>query len=76
MMKGTSSQARSNFQRPSMAQDIQKGLRTEIGELNGFIVQKAREAGCPAPTHQRIVEIVRNVERGELTPRPELLFDL
>ena len=76
MRKETSSQARSNFQRPSMAQDIQKGRRTEIGELNGFIVQKAREAGCPAPTHERIVEIVRRVERGEVNPRPELLFDL
>ncbi len=76
MKKGTSSQARSNVQRPSMAQDIQKGRRTEIGELNGFIVQKAKEAGCAAPTHQRIVEIVRGVERGDLNPRPELLFDL
>jgi 2-dehydropantoate 2-reductase len=76
MRKQTSSQARSNFQRPSMAQDIQKGRRTEVGELNGFIVQKAREAGCPAPTHERIVEIVRRVERGEVDPRPELLFDL
>jgi 2-dehydropantoate 2-reductase len=76
MMQGTSAQARSNSQRPSMAQDIQKGRRTEIGELNGFIVQKAREAGCPAPTHARIVEIVRRVERGEVHPRPELLFDL
>jgi len=76
MKKGASSQARSNLQRPSMAQDIQKGRRTEIGELNGFIVQKAKEAGCPAPTHERIVDIVRRVERGELNPRPELLFDL
>ena len=76
MKKGASSQLRSNIQRPSMAQDIQKGRRTEIGELNGFIVQKAKEAGCPAPTHERIVEIVRRVERGEVTPRPELLFDL
>lgn len=76
MKKGTSSQARSNVQRPSMAQDIQKGRRTEIGELNGFIVQKAKEAGYPAPTHERIVEIVRRVERGELAPRPDLLFDL
>ena len=30
----------------------------------------------PAPTHERIVEIVRRVERGEVNPRPELLFDL
>jgi 2-dehydropantoate 2-reductase len=76
MKKATGSQARSNLQRPSMAQDIQKGRRTEIGELNGFIVRKAKEAGCAAPTHERIVDIVRGVERGELIPRPELLFDL
>jgi 2-dehydropantoate 2-reductase len=76
MQKGTSAQARSNTQRPSMAQDIQKGRKTEIGELNGLIVQKAEEAGCTAPTHARIVEIVRQVERGEVSPRPELLFDL
>jgi hypothetical protein len=32
--------------------------------------------GLAAPTHQRIVEIVRQVERGEASPRPELLFDI
>lgn len=76
MQKGTGLQARSNLQRPSMAQDIQKGRRTEIGEINGFIVGKAKEAGCAAPTHAKIVEIVRRVERGEVSPRPELLFDV
>ncbi|GGI27305.1 MULTISPECIES: ketopantoate reductase family protein [Bradyrhizobium] len=76
MQKGTGSQARSNLQRPSMAQDIQKGRRTEIGEINGFIVRKAKEAGCAAPAHERIVDIVRKVERGEVTPRPELLFEI
>ena len=76
MTKQTSSQARSNIQRPSMAQHIQKGRKTEIGELNGFIVQKAKEAGCAAPTHERLVEIVRGVERGEISPRPEVLFGL
>ena len=76
MKKQTGSQARSNIQRPSMAQDMQKGRKTEIGELNGFIVQKAKEAGCTAPTHERIVEIVRRVERGEVSARPELLFDI
>ena len=33
-----------------MAQDIQKGRRTEIGELNAFVGQKAEEAACAAPT--------------------------
>jgi 2-dehydropantoate 2-reductase len=74
--KGTTSAARSNFQRPSMAQDMQKGRRTEINEINGLIARKAQEAGCAAPTHERIVEIVRRVERGEIGARPELLFDL
>jgi 2-dehydropantoate 2-reductase len=76
MKKQATSQARSNIQRPSMAQDIQKGRKTEIGELNGFVVQKAKEAGCMAPTHERLVEIVRRVERGEISPRPEVLFDM
>jgi 2-dehydropantoate 2-reductase len=70
----TTGTGRSNLQRPSMAQDMQKGRRTEIGEINGFIVQKAKEAGCEAPTHERIVDVVRKVERGELSPKPELLF--
>jgi 2-dehydropantoate 2-reductase len=66
--------ARSNLQRPSMAQDMQKGRRTEIAEINGFIAQKAKEAGLSAPTHERIVEVVQKVERGELSAKPELLF--
>jgi 2-dehydropantoate 2-reductase len=76
MDKQSSAGARSNLQRPSMAQDMQKGRRTEIGEINGLIVGKANEAGLAAPTHERIVEIVRKVERGDASPRPELLFDV
>jgi 2-dehydropantoate 2-reductase len=75
MDKQSSSQARSNLQRPSMAQDMQKGRRTEIAEINGLIAHKAKEAGLAAPTHERIVEVVRRVERGQASPRPELLFD-
>jgi 2-dehydropantoate 2-reductase len=76
MQGGTSAQARSNLQRPSMAQDIQKGRRTEIGEINGFIVRKAEELGLAASTHQHIVRLVRQVERGDVLPRPEVLFDI
>jgi len=46
----------------------------EIGEINGFIVQKAKEAGCAAPTHARWSRSFAGVERGEVSPRPELLF--
>jgi hypothetical protein len=34
------------------------------------------KAGCTAPTHERIVDIVRRAERGEASPRPELLLDI
>jgi 2-dehydropantoate 2-reductase len=74
LIRGTKSSARSNDQRPSMAQDIQKGRRTEIDFLNGLIVDRGRELGIPAPTHERIVEVVRKVERGELQARPETVL--
>jgi len=62
---------RSAHQRPSMAQDMEKGRRTEIEFMNGFIAEKGAEAGVPAPTHARLTEVVKRVERGELPARPE-----
>ncbi len=74
LIRGTKSSARSNDQRPSMAQDMQKGRRTEIDFLNGLIVEKGRQLGTPTPTHERIVDVVRQVERGQLQPRPETVL--
>ena len=51
MLAGTNAAARSDLQRPSMAQDMAKGRRTEIEFMNGFIAEKGAEAGVPAPTH-------------------------
>jgi 2-dehydropantoate 2-reductase len=64
---------RDNIQRPSMAQDILKGRRTEIEAMNGFIARKGAEAGVPAPSHEKLTSIVLKVERGELKPSPSLL---
>jgi 2-dehydropantoate 2-reductase len=64
---------RADIQRPSMAQDIQKGRRTEIDAMNGFIAAKGAAAGVPAPSHVKLTEIVTRVERGELKPAPALL---
>jgi 2-dehydropantoate 2-reductase len=64
---------REAIQRPSMAQDILKGRRTEIDAMNGFIARKGAEMGVPAPSHARLAEIVTRVERGELKPSPSLL---
>ncbi len=64
MLAGTRADARSDLQRPSMAQDMAKGRRTEIEFMNGYIAAKGAEAGVPAPTHARLTEVVKQVERG------------
>jgi 2-dehydropantoate 2-reductase len=64
---------RADIQRPSMAQDIRKGRRTEIEAMNGFIARKGAEAGVPAPSHAKLTAIVTKVERGEARPSPALL---
>ncbi|MFV0295669.1 MAG: ketopantoate reductase family protein [Hyphomicrobiaceae bacterium] len=76
IIASTSGAARSDLQRPSMAQDIAKGRRTEIDYMNGYIAEKGREAGIPAPTHAALTRIVRQVERGQLEAKPENLFNL
>ena len=67
------SNPRADIQRPSMAQDILKGRRTEIEQMNGLIARKGREIGVPAPSHEKLTELVTKVERGEIKPSPSHL---
>jgi 2-dehydropantoate 2-reductase len=72
MVEGGAGQAeRSDYQRPSMAQDMEKGRRTEIEFMNGFIASEGARAGVAAPTHEMLTRQVLRVERGEIPPRPE-----
>ena len=64
---------RADIQRPSMAQDIRKGRRTEIDAMNGFIAAKGATVGIAAPSHLKLTQIVTRVERGELKPAAALL---
>ena len=52
--------------RPSMGQDMAKGRRTEIEYLNGFVVREGDQVGIQARANERLVDIVKKVERGEL----------
>jgi 2-dehydropantoate 2-reductase len=67
---------RSSEQRPSMAQDMRKGRRTEIDFLNGFVVKKGEPLGLPVRANAALADIVRRVERGELRPDPAHIIDL
>jgi len=61
---------RGDMQFPSMAQDIRKGRRTEIEFMNGLIVEKGKQLGIPTPNHEKLVDLVKKLERGELKPSP------
>jgi 2-dehydropantoate 2-reductase len=76
MLALRNSQQRSEHQRPSMGQDMQKGRRTEIDFINGVIVARGREVGVPAPTNEKLIAAVKKVELGQAPPSPELLYAL
>jgi 2-dehydropantoate 2-reductase len=76
MVAGTKGTARSALQRPSMAQDMAKGRRTEIEHMNGLIAARGKSVGCLAPTHEALTGVVQRVERGEIPAKPENLFHL
>ncbi len=73
MVSRTASNPRAGIQRPSMAQDMQKGRRTEIEFMNGYIADKGRHVGIATPSHVKMVDLVLRVQRGELKPSPENL---
>jgi 2-dehydropantoate 2-reductase len=71
MLGATGEDLRASYQRPSMAQDMAKGRRTEIELMNGFIASEGARVGVAAPAHEMITRQVLRVERGEIQPRPE-----
>ncbi len=71
-----SAKHRTEAGRPSTAQDIQKGRRTEIDFINGLVVQKGREVGLPTPLNERITTLVKRLESGELKQHPENVQDI
>ncbi|MFA6332099.1 MAG: 2-dehydropantoate 2-reductase, partial [Methanoregula sp.] len=43
----------------SMLQDLSRGRKTEIGFINGAVVQKGREHGIPTPCNAMMVDLIR-----------------
>ena len=62
--------------RPSLLQDVMRGRRTEIEELNGFVVRTGRELGVPTPMNEAVVREVQRHGVGTLRPDPRNLEPL
>ncbi len=62
---------------PSMLQDLKKGKACEIDAINGVVCEWGRKTNTPTPINDRIVEIIKKCEKGELKPQSSniKLFD-
>ena len=54
---------------PSMGQDVSNGRPSEIDFMNGHVVKMGREVGVDTPVTASIVEVMRQIDRGQLLPR-------
>lgn len=57
--------------RPSMAQDLLKGRKTEIEYLNGYAVNTGLGIGIQAPVNARITQLIQRMEQGLIEPAVE-----
>lgn len=56
---------------PSMLQDIKNGKSCEVDAINGIVCQWGRKENVPTPVNDRIVEVIKKFESGELKPQME-----
>ena len=54
--------------KPSMWQDIEKGRKTEVDFVNGYVVRKGKELGKPTPANELVTKIIHQIEGGEKQP--------
>ena len=62
--------------RPSLLQDVMRGRRTEIEDLNGLVVREGQRLGVPTPFNEAIVREVTRHGVGTLQPDPKHLEPL
>lgn len=54
---------------PSMLQDIKNGKLCEVDAINGIVCEWGRKCNVPTPINDRIVEIIKKAESGEIKPQ-------
>ena len=51
---------------PSMLQDLRNGKPCEVDAINGVVCEWGRKCGVPTPVNDRIVEVIKKEQSGEL----------
>ena len=50
------------------AERIASGMKSEVDYITGYVVSLGKKVGKPTPINEAILDMVKRVERGELTP--------
>ena len=62
--------------KPSMLQDFERGRKTEIDFINGYVVTLGHASGVPVHMNAAITDLVHQIERGVLQPTRERMNEL
>ena len=60
----------------SMLQSIDRGRRPEIDFMNGYVVERGQEKGISTPVNAALTSMVREIEAGTRSPKPDNLKTL
>ena len=62
--------------KPSMLQDFERGRKTEVDFINGYVGTLGHASGVPVHVNVTITDLVHQIERGVLQPARERLNEL
>src|SRR6202022_2870252 len=62
--------------KPSMLQDLERGRKTEIEFINGYVATLGHASGVPVHMNATITNLVHQIERGVLQPTRERMNEL
>src|SRR5215469_10445257 len=62
--------------KPSMLQDLERGRKTEVDFINGYVVTLGHASGVPVHMNATITDLVHQIERGVLQPTRDRMNDL
>ena len=62
--------------KPSMLQDFERGRKTEVDFINGYVVTLGHASGVPVHMNATITDLVHQIERGVLEPTRDRMNEL
>jgi 2-dehydropantoate 2-reductase len=62
--------------KPSMLQDFERGRKTEVDFINGYVVALGHASGVPVHMNATITDLVHQIEHGVLQPARDRMNEL